>query len=238
MLVTPEEKSRFREQGYLVWERFFTPAETAGLQALANAALERPEEGPLARSSDLTDEEGMLVFSDVVESARDAYGFCCLGRLPALATELMEDDLRLTCDQLLIKPPGSGYEVYWHQDDAYTEAEPGQSLTCWVALSEATPDNGCLWFLPGTHRDGLQEHRAVGDRWLGYDGGEAGVPGVLEPGGLAVFSSLVLHRTLGNRSAGPRIGLVVEYTKKSAANRNTGDPLPHPTIIRRDEVSP
>ena len=44
--------------------------------------------------------------------------------------------------------------MLWHQDNGYTFVEPQAYLTCWIALTDATPDNGCVRSLPGAHRGG------------------------------------------------------------------------------------
>ena len=50
-------------------------------------------------------------------------------------------------------------EFPWHQDDGYTPVAPSPYLTLWLALNDATEDNGCIWVLPGSHKCGLVEHK-------------------------------------------------------------------------------
>jgi hypothetical protein len=66
--------------------------------------------------------------------------------------------VRFWHDQLFCKPAYHGGVVAWHQDYSYwTRTVPMQHLTCWVALDDATRDNGCLCYIPGSHRWGLLE---------------------------------------------------------------------------------
>lgn len=64
--------------------------------------------------------------------------------------------VRFWHDQLFCKPAHHGGVVAWHQDYSYwTRSVPMQHLTCWVGLDDATKENGCLYYIPGSHRWGL-----------------------------------------------------------------------------------
>lgn len=69
---------------------------------------------------------------------------------------LGERSVRFWHDQLFCKPARHGGVVAWHQDYSYwTRTVPMQHLTCWTGLDDATTDNGCLQYIPGSHRWGL-----------------------------------------------------------------------------------
>jgi hypothetical protein len=64
--------------------------------------------------------------------------------------------VRFWHDQLFCKPAHHGGVVAWHQDYSYwTRTGPIQHLTCWVALDDATTDNGCMYYIPKSHEWGL-----------------------------------------------------------------------------------
>ncbi|WP_066965882.1 phytanoyl-CoA dioxygenase family protein [Microbulbifer sp. Q7] len=66
--------------------------------------------------------------------------------------------VRFWHDQLFCKPARHGGVVAWHQDYSYwTRTVPMQHLTCWVGLDDANTENGCLHYIPGSHRWGLLE---------------------------------------------------------------------------------
>ena len=72
------------------------------------------------------------------------------------AYQLLGQPFRLFHDQLFCKPARHGGVVAWHQDFSYwTFTRPMHHLTCWIGLDDATKDNGCLYFVPGSHRWGL-----------------------------------------------------------------------------------
>jgi len=72
------------------------------------------------------------------------------------ARQLLGGPVRFMQDQLFCKPPRRGGVVAWHQDYSYwTFAQPMGHVTCWIALDDATVENGCLCYVPGSHRWGL-----------------------------------------------------------------------------------
>src|SRR5258705_11810338 len=58
-----------------------------------------------------------------------------------------------------IKEPESAAIAAWHQDATYFGLRPYVHVTAWLALTDATADNGCMEFLPGSHRGGQRPHR-------------------------------------------------------------------------------
>lgn len=73
------------------------------------------------------------------------------------ASQLLGDKpIRFWHDQLFCKPARHGGVVAWHQDYSYwTRTVPMQHLTCWTGLDDATTENGCVYYIPGSHRWGL-----------------------------------------------------------------------------------
>ncbi|MCA9226757.1 MAG: phytanoyl-CoA dioxygenase family protein [Planctomycetales bacterium] len=69
------------------------------------------------------------------------------------ASQLLGGAVRFWHDQLFCKPARHGGVVAWHQDYSYwTRTRPMSHLTCWVGLDDADRDNGCLHYIPGSHR--------------------------------------------------------------------------------------
>lgn len=69
------------------------------------------------------------------------------------AAQLLGGPIRLWHDQLFSKPAKHGGVVAWHQDYSYwTCTRPMGHLTCWIGLDDSTVDNGCLHYVPGSHR--------------------------------------------------------------------------------------
>ena len=69
------------------------------------------------------------------------------------AEQLLGGPVRFWHDQLFCKPAHHGGVVAWHQDYSYwTRTQPMQHLTCWIGLDDSTEENGCIHYVPGSHR--------------------------------------------------------------------------------------
>jgi ectoine hydroxylase-related dioxygenase (phytanoyl-CoA dioxygenase family) len=65
---------------------------------------------------------------------------------------------------MIRKPPHVGEALPWHQDEAnWDPAFEYTALGCWMPLDAATPENGCMSFIPGSHLGDVREHRHVGN---------------------------------------------------------------------------
>jgi len=74
------------------------------------------------------------------------------------AKQLLGGGVRFWHDQLFCKPANHGGNVAWHQDYSYwTRTGPMAHLTCWIGLDDADKSNGCLQYVPGSHKWGLLE---------------------------------------------------------------------------------
>jgi ectoine hydroxylase-related dioxygenase (phytanoyl-CoA dioxygenase family) len=69
------------------------------------------------------------------------------------ASQLLGGSVRFWHDQLFYKPAKHGGVVAWHQDYSYwTRTTPMAHLTCWTGLDDADTHNGCMYYIPGSHR--------------------------------------------------------------------------------------
>ena len=149
--------------------------------------------------------------------------FCTSALFADLCHDLIGPDARLYWDQSVYKAPHATEPVLWHQDNGYTFVEPQAYLTCWVALTDATPDNGCVRVLPGAHRAGTLAHR---DTPIGYEcchdpEGALAVP--VRAGSIVVFSSLTPHATGHNTTDATRKAYILQYAPDGAVALH-GDP--------------
>jgi len=129
-------------------------------------------------------------------------------RFFALAEHLLERPVLGKNMQYFNKPPGIGLPTPAHQDGHYWKITPMEGLTMWLALDEVDEENGCVRYIPGSHRAGLRPHGKTGT--LGFsqgitDYGAADtareVCMVAQPGDLLVHAAEAIHRADGNRSA-------------------------------------
>jgi hypothetical protein len=80
------------------------------------------------------------------------------------ASQLLGGAVRFWHDQLFCKPARHGGVVAWHQDYSYwTRTKPIAHLSCWIGLDDATRENGCLHYVPGSHRWNLLPSTGLAD---------------------------------------------------------------------------
>lgn len=120
----------------------------------------------------------------------------------------------------ITKQPGIGGEVVPHQDSTFLRTEPPSVTGLWLALEDATLDNGCLWALPGSHKAGVYRRfcRAA-DGSVAF-GGElpafdeaAFEPVEVKAGTLVLLHGANLHMSKENRSGASRHAFTVHYVE-------------------------
>lgn len=106
-----------------------------------------------------------------------------------------------------IKPPGLPGQA-WHQDEAYIPTRDRSLCGAWVALDDATVENGCLWVIPGSHKNGyiytFRDHNQPdkydsAQQMFGFD--ESGqIPVEVKKGDVIFFNGYLLHKSEKNKS--------------------------------------
>ena len=128
-------------------------------------------------------------------------------------------DIKLYGDQLFMKPPEIGSEIPWHQDSAsWSDIFPMNLVSAWMAIDNATEENGCLRYIPGTHRMGIfgndDQPRVDRVKPFSKDFGNSDWPIVytpLRPGSIVFHHSLTLHGSAANISGKRRRGYSIHY---------------------------
>ena len=136
-------------------------------------------------------------------------------RALAVAREILGGDLAFDFDMLIDKAPGTATPTPWHQDCAcWIDLPDPRAASCWIALDEATVDNGWLWFVPGSHRLPMRPHRSAGRGGgaLECDGAESeGVAVPLPPGSCTFHHGGTMHYSRGNTTTRRRRALIVNF---------------------------
>ncbi|NOV00958.1 phytanoyl-CoA dioxygenase family protein [Paenibacillus planticolens] len=134
-------------------------------------------------------------------------------------TRIFGEEPVLIQDMALLKPPHGGGEKPWHQDMAYGNLTYSKAVIgVWIALDEATIDNGCMHVIPKSHQEGATPHYAVRD-WQLCDTQvpvERDVQVPLLPGGVLFFHGMLYHGTPSNFSPMRRRALQFHYAPASA----------------------
>ena len=146
-----------------------------------------------------------------------------LARLPGaldVLTTVIGPNVKLMQSMLFIKSAGRPGQA-WHQDETHIPTRDRSLTAVWLALDDATVENGCLWVIPGSHRSGvLHNVREQNDHRYdctqeAYDFGyreQDAIPVEVSAGTAVVFNGHLLHRSLPNTSRhGMRRALVNHY---------------------------
>jgi phytanoyl-CoA hydroxylase len=178
--LTAAELARFRADGFLVLDGF-VPADRCDRLRARASTLVAEHEAPAEKSIFTTDEQArhtddyFLDSGDKIRFFFETDGrtvnkighalhdldpeFEAFSRTPELAA-LIESlgvrDPRLMQSMYIFKHAFVGGEVRCHQDSTFLHTHPEAMVGLWFALEDARIDNGCLWAIPGGHRDGLK----------------------------------------------------------------------------------
>lgn len=146
--------------------------------------------------------------------------FARLPRLVSIVEQLIGPGVTVFFSQVFLKPPEVGGPKPAHQDNFYFgPAEPDAAITCWLAIDDATPDNGCLHYARGSHQRGLLDHVApAGEPFnlLVPETALTEIPFTPEPvpaGGISLHHGLTLHRSGNNTSPYPRRAVALHYLR-------------------------
>ena len=129
-------------------------------------------------------------------------------------------DIILWGSQLFCKPAVTGMEVPWHQDGDYWPIKPLTTCTVWLAIDDATPENGCMRYIPGSHSQRKIFPHNIDDRpdlvLSQVTGGDyfdesTAQDDVLMAGEFSIHDVYLIHGSQPNRSGNRRAALVLRY---------------------------
>jgi hypothetical protein len=140
-----------------------------------------------------------------------------------LVEQVLGPDVILWGSSLFAKPAGIGKRVQWHQDSNWWPMKPMVTCTVWIAIDEASTENGCLQYIPGSHQWAVMPHLdREEDGLLGDCIKRSALAGteprdiVLSPGCFSMHQANLVHGSEPNSSLKRRAGLVVRYMPATA----------------------
>lgn len=225
--LSEEQVAFFWEHGYLAGPQLLDDAQVETLLGELERFFDPAHEGRELWYEYHTNESGDPdnVLFHALGAWRLAPGFHDALWNPAFtvaAAQLLDGAVRFWHDQLFCKPARHGGVVAWHQDYSYwTRTQPMAHLTCWIGLDDATVDNGCLHYVPGSHRWDLLPVTGLANDM------EA-IRGVLSPEQAAAFKPvavelkrgqcsfhhpLMVHGSYENRTDRPRRAMVLNVLR-------------------------
>lgn len=221
--LTGEELDTFDRDGFLRLGRTLTDQGLERMRAEAMTAWEA-EKGPF--DPDATWLKNSLL-SDIHHRSETVRRYYFHGPPVDIAGQIIGPNVKGATSQLTFKMRGNTMPFHWHQDNAYGELDPYTAVTCLTALDDAAVENGCLWLIPGSHRQGQadpqnpEEKAALLPIKLEADESRA-VPVAMKAGEAICFHCWMLHKSEGNRSATHRRILFLRFADADAVEVYNG----------------
>ena len=139
-------------------------------------------------------------------------------------TQILGNNLVVWGASLFSKGPKTKNVVSWHQDLTYWDLDDAEEVTCWVALTPVSKSNGCMRFIPGSHKQKIVPHNDTFDennmltrgQEIAVEVDEADAVNIeINPGQASLHHGHLFHASGPNESSIPRIGFAIRYIKTS-----------------------
>lgn len=235
MTLTEEQLAKYHRDGYVVVEELISAERVEALKRRTReythggrelGSLIMQIEPRVSRGTDrvahpgdgIRKIDGLVRYDDLFRE---------LGTGPeivSIITQILGPDVKMYRNSLLMKPPNVGSSKGMHQDAPYWPIKPMSECSCWFALDDATPRNGCMAVIPGAHKHGALPHRKIPDDYViddTYYSMEELVHTPLKAGGGLFFHALLPHYTAPNSTSLWRRAIALSYM--SARSYYTGE---------------
>jgi ectoine hydroxylase-related dioxygenase (phytanoyl-CoA dioxygenase family) len=229
-ILDQNQIDQFVNNGFLIMPDLISPTEIEELKrdTIAIARGEYPCDNISAASPQTSDQqilESILCIhqphyvSPVMEKYARHQKICgVLSQIVAAHLAHWDGSVKCMQSMLFVKPPGFQGQA-WHQDEIYIPTRDRSLCGAWIAMDDATVENGCLWVIPGSHRPGYlypqhphdnPDEFDVSSESYGFDD-NLEIPVEVKSGAVVFFNGYLLHRSRKNRSQIYRRVLVNHY---------------------------
>ena len=212
--LSPLELEKFQQEGLLTDFQLYPVEQAAPLRAALQEVLSLPSSAPCHQ---VFPPENRLVFDRHLDR-RLIYELCTLPQILGPIRQILGDDVMLFKSQFFEKPP-QGAEIPWHQESYFWEVEQGW-VTMWLAVDDATPQNGALRVITGSHTE-TREHLPVppdSNYWSTFK--RAAIPRESDcivdcsmPAGYFMLFDDLLHNSPSNPTTGRRLSFTARYAR-------------------------
>ncbi len=227
-------KTFYDNEGYLVVENLFDNAELAEVRRRTEEIAADPESAPQGvsvgregntvadKSSAAAQNNAVRGIAFMVHFDPAFKAFAQQPKLLDLVRGLIGPRIKVFRDQMLLKPPG-GQAKPVHQDQSYFRVQPeGDLITAWIALDDATVENGCMCYVPGSHKYGIFDIASDPERPVHHIPNTKGIA-LREParcpvpaGSVIFHHGCTLHTSDVNRTDTWRKALIFHYSTSEA----------------------
>ncbi|MGA2984338.1 MAG: phytanoyl-CoA dioxygenase family protein [Terriglobia bacterium] len=214
--LAPEQQSFYSENGYSFPQRVLGTEEAARFLTRFQEYMDQNAH----RLSGLLQRDRRIYFSDAHLFLAWVYRIVSHPSILDAVESVLGRNILVWGSQWFPKMPGDHAYVSWHQDGTYWGLHPPNVTTAWIAVSESTPENGCMRVVPGTHKTPKlpQRETFAPDNMLSrgqeiaveVDEAQA-VDLILQPGEMSLHHIGIIHGSGPNNSSRARIGLAVRY---------------------------
>lgn len=225
------EKQFFDDNGFLVLDRALADDEVDAINAEATRICRNEGgaiEGSASAPAELSDIEVLQEILCIHFPHKLSLKMRDMLSHPAIVqalTTVVAPDVKCMQSMLFLKAAGKPGQA-WHQDEDYIPTRDRSLIGAWIALDDATVENGCLWVIPSSHKPGvLWKQEWHGDKSFDCSFESRGfpyttadeVPVEVKRGSIVFFNGYTLHRSLPNRAkSGFRRALVNHYMSASS----------------------
>ena len=223
MALATDQKAFFQEYGYLPYTRVVSDEELEALRQRSEDIAEGRVTHVPSRYIQLEAafHEGEDTDTPRIDTVRKMTQLCyfddlfqAVAKKPEIVDvieDLLGPNIKFYTDQLMMKPRYNGTVTDWHQDSpAWPFFVPQDHVSCWVALDDATVENGCMTVIPGSHKWGPVT-REYKQHFLDDPEIAKPTPVELKAGHCMFHHGLNFHRTGANPTPNRRRGLALHY---------------------------
>ena len=216
--LSEDELAYWNENGYLVRLDVFTPEENDAFRQVAEDIVDgkRPfppehiDRNALVRDGKV-EEQGIYAMHKIHFPSCYDPAFLARVRDPRLTdpiVDILGPDILGINTLFIWKAPKIGLGFPWHQDRWYfnRQYKTDKTVGTWTAIDASDVDNGCLYVIPGSHKDGVLDHEDLeGSQQNEFKSArgakdEDGVAVEVPPGSVIFFDNRLLHKSTDNNS--------------------------------------
>lgn len=201
--LSEEELKSYQENGFLIIKGIVKPTGVKQMQEECMTAWNKEKESFDPDKSWL--QNSLLV--NIHHQAPTVRDYYFEGPLVNIASQIIGPNIKGATSQLTFKMKGNTKPFGWHQDNGYGELEPYNAITTLTALDDTDRGNGCLWLIPGSHRQGQigveqnpDQKKSQSEIIVEADDNLA-VPMEMKAGDCLIFNCWMLHKSDGNYSS-------------------------------------
>jgi len=262
--LTKEQIQFFQTNGYIVIDDFLSPDELEHWRkAVGTAVKERAGQKMPGKESKTGEDDGInddaayfgKVFDQLLnlwQTNDDVKGIMTDPRIGQMAAQLAGvDAIRIWHDQALFKRPWAN-PTSWHLDTPFWSFSDRKALSIWVALDDATLENGCLYFIPGSFHETTFENKGIGKNMDGIFevypqfATVKSVSAPMKAGSCSFHNGLTIHGAGANMTPGYRRAMTCAYMPDGNVFNGIPNILPEPYLsslkpgdaLNNDEQNP